>query len=58
MTQIEKDIAEIKETLALIKKALGIGMAAPTNIVDIKRRAAIVADKIRKKYKDDPPSSN
>ncbi len=56
MTQLEKDIAEIKESLALIKKALGIGMTAPTNIVDIKRRAVVIADKFRKKYKDDPPS--
>jgi hypothetical protein len=55
MTQIEKDIAEIKVSLAEIKKALGIGATAPCNIVDIRRRAMLDAEALKHKIR---PSKN
>ena len=51
MTQIEKDIAEIKTSLAEIKKALGIGMTSSANVVDIRRRAIRDAEALKRKTK-------
>jgi hypothetical protein len=51
MTQIEQDIAEIKTSLAEIKKVLGIGLTAPANIIDIRRRATQDAEFLKRKSK-------
>lgn len=49
MTQIEKDIAEIKTSLAEIKKVLGIGMTSPAKVVDITQRAKLDAARIKER---------
>ena len=51
MTEIEKDISEIKADLAAIKKALGIGLTAPVNVIDIRRRAILDAEDLKRKMK-------
>jgi hypothetical protein len=62
MTSLEQDIAEIKISLTEIKKALGIGMTAPANVVDIRRRAIADAETLKRKsnrkcFLNSPPIS-
>ncbi len=51
MTQLEKDIQEIRVSLAEIKKVLGIGLSSPSNVVDIRRRAARDAEDLKRRSK-------
>ena len=57
MTQIEKDITDIKTSLAEIKKVLGIGRTAPADVVDIRRRAMRDAEDIKRRSKSQKHNS-
>jgi hypothetical protein len=51
LERIEKDIMEMKASLAEIKKVLGIGTTPPCNIIDIRRRAIVDAEALKRKTK-------
>ncbi len=55
--KIEEDLDLIKtfgKDLESIKKALGIGIPGPPNVVDIKRQAAQVHEKLMRRLRRDP----
>ncbi len=46
----DSELKKIKNDLESIKKALGIGLTGPANVMDIRRRAAEDADRLKKRH--------
>lgn len=49
MTDLEKDVREMRDALKRIEKALGIGSLTPASVVNINRKAMRDAETIRGK---------
>ncbi len=56
MSDLEKDVKEMKEALKRIEKVLGIGAITPAKVVDINRRAMRSAEKIRERLNHGDPA--